>query len=148
MNTPVTPLLTTDVIIELTDRPGHPIVLIERKYPPPGWALPGGFVDVGEELEHAAVREAEEETGLLVRLQVLLGVYSDPQRDPRRHTASAVYVAHATGVPVGQDDAAHAAVFPLEALPTPLAFDHARILADYLTYRRSGVLPRPRDPRS
>ena len=87
MPAPATPALTTDIIIELTDRPGRPIVLIERRYPPHGWALPGGFVDVGEAVEHAAVREALEETALGVRLTALLGVYSDPARDPRRHTA-------------------------------------------------------------
>ncbi len=147
MPAPVTPKLAADVIIELIDRPDRPIVLIERGHAPPGWAIPGGFVDVGEAVEHAAVREAREETGLEVHLVALLGVYSDPARDPRGHTASVVYVGHARGEPVGQDDAAGAGVFSPEALPTPLAFDHARILADYLTFRRSGAtapLMRPR----
>ena len=89
MPTPKTPSLTTDIIIELRDRADVPIVLIRRKHPPHGWALPGGFVDVGESLEHAAVREAEEETALRVTLKVLLGCYSDPSRDPRGHTAPA-----------------------------------------------------------
>lgn len=102
---PVTPLLTVDIIIELRDRPGAPIVLIERKNPPHGWALPGGFVDVGERLENAARREALEETSLEVELQTLLGCYSDPARDPRGHTVSAVYVATATGEPQARDDA-------------------------------------------
>jgi 8-oxo-dGTP diphosphatase len=93
MPDPVTPLLAADVIIELEDRPGRPIVLIERRNPPPGWAIPGGFVDVGESIEQAAVREAREETALEVTLTALLGVYSDPKRDARGHTASAVYVA-------------------------------------------------------
>lgn len=137
MTRPVTPLLTVDIIIELADRPGRPIVLIERKYPPPGWALPGGFVDVGERLETAAVREAREETSLEVTLKVLLGCYSDPQRDARGHTVSAVYVAEAVGEPVAQDDAKHLEVFAPEATP-PLAFDHETILADYRHYRETG----------
>ena len=93
MEKPVTPLLTVDIIIEMIDRPGRPIVLVERKYPPHGWALPGGFVDVGEPLESAAIREAREETSLEVTLKVLLGNYSDPARDSRGHTVSAVYIA-------------------------------------------------------
>ena len=93
MARPTTPLLAADTIIELTDRPGRPIVLIARRNPPPGWAIPGGFVDVGESAEQAAVREAAEETGLSVRLVTLLGFYSDPARDVRGHTASVVYVA-------------------------------------------------------
>jgi len=105
MDKPVTPLLTVDIIVELTDRPENPIVLIERRYPPYGWALPGGFVDVGETLEQAAVREAEEEISLVVSLKSLLGCYSDPARDKRGHTVSAVYVAEATGSPIAADDA-------------------------------------------
>ena len=143
MPAPKTPALTTDIIIELKDRPDAPIVLIRRKNPPHGWALPGGFVDVGESVEHAAVREAEEETTLHVTLKILLGCYSDPRRDPRGHTASAVYVAEAKGEPRAQDDAAGVAIFSPEALPAPLVFDHARILYDYLTWRRQGKLPPP-----
>jgi 8-oxo-dGTP diphosphatase len=142
MPAPKTPALTTDIIIELKDRPDVPIVLIRRKNPPHGWALPGGFVDVGESLEHAAVREAEEETALRVTLKILLGCYSDPTRDPRGHTASAVYVAEAVGEPRAQDDAAGVAIFSPEGLPSPLAFDHARILRDYLIWRQQGKLPR------
>ena len=130
MPVPVTPKLAVDIVIELLDHPGRPIVLIERRYPPPGWALPGGFVDVGETVEAAAVREAREETGLGVVLGALLGVYSDPARDARGHTVSVVYVATAHGSPVAADDArAVRAIDP--AAPPPLAFDHARILADY-----------------
>ncbi len=128
---PQTPLLTVDVLVHL---PGRGIVLVERKNPPHGWALPGGFVDVGESCEAAAVREAREETGLDVELTALFGVYSDPARDPRGHTASAVYTAQAldpSRLRAG-DDAARAVVFPLDALP-PLAFDHARIVHDYVT---------------
>ncbi len=143
MSAPKTPLLTTDIIIELRDRSDVPIVLIRRKYPPHGWALPGGFVEVGESLEHAAVREAEEETSLHVSLKFLLGCYSDPRRDPRHHTASAVYVAEGEGEPRAQDDAAGVAVFSPEALPSPLVFDHARILRDYLLWRQQGKLPAP-----
>lgn len=136
MDKPVTPLLTIDIIIEMVDRPDRPIVLIERKFPPYGWALPGGFVDVGETLEAAAVREAREETLLEVTLRVLLGNYSDPARDPRAHTVSAVYIAEATGVAMAADDAARLELFDPADLPT-LVFDHGLILADYLAYRAS-----------
>ncbi len=137
MTRPVTPLLTVDVIIEMRDRPEWPIVLIERKHPPYGWALPGGFVDVGERLELAAVREAREETSLDVSLVELLGCYSDPARDQRGHTVSAVYVANASGVAVARDDARNLGLFDAKSCP-PLAFDHALIIADYLHYRASG----------
>ncbi len=146
MPAPKTPALTVDIIIELRDRPDVPIVLIRRKNPPHGWALPGGFVDVGEAVEHAAVREAEEETALRVTLKRLLGCYSDPARDPRGHTASVVYVAEAEGEPRAQDDAAGVAIFSPEALPDPLVFDHARILRDYLAWRQRGVVPSPENP--
>jgi 8-oxo-dGTP diphosphatase len=146
MPAPKTPALTVDIIIELRDRPDVPVVLIRRKNPPHGWALPGGFVDVGETLEHAAVREAEEETSLRVTLKLLLGCYSDPTRDPRGHTASVVYVAEAEGEPRAQDDAAGVAIFSPEALPAPLVFDHARILRDYLAWRQRGVVPSPENP--
>jgi 8-oxo-dGTP diphosphatase len=138
MAVPVTPLLAVDIIIELADRPNRPIVLIERKNPPYGWALPGGFVDVGERLEQAAVREAWEETSLPVNLKVLLGCYSAPQRDPRGHTVSAVYVAEARGEPEARDDAKQLGLYALDALPGALAFDHAEILADYARFRRDG----------
>ena len=137
MSRPETPLLTVDIIIEMLDRPGRPIVLIERKYPPHGWALPGGFVDVGERLENAAIREAREETSLDVGLVALLGCYSDPARDQRGHTVSAVYVATAQGQPRAQDDARHLACYLPGECPE-LAFDHALIVRDYLNYRDSG----------
>ncbi len=130
MPRPVTPLVAADVIIEMADRPTRPVVLILRKNPPPGWAIPGGFVDVGETVEAAAVREAKEETGLAVTGLELLGCYSDPARDPRGHTVSLVYVAHARGEPAADDDAAEAGLFEIGCWPE-LAFDHARILSDY-----------------
>ena len=121
---------TVDLIIRL----GGGIVLVRRKHPPLGWALPGGFVDAGETLEAAAAREALEETGLVVRLGRQFHTYSDPARDPRRHTISTVFIADADGDPCGGDDAAEARVFAAGELP-PLAFDHAQILADYLSGR-------------
>jgi 8-oxo-dGTP diphosphatase len=138
MDMPRTPLLTVDIIIEMIDRPGRPIVLIERRYPPHGWALPGGFVDVGERLEVAAVREAHEETLLDIRLKRLLGNYSDPSRDFRGHTVSAVYIAEAEGNPEAADDAKNLGIYDLADCPE-LAFDHAQIIADYLVYRETGV---------
>jgi 8-oxo-dGTP diphosphatase len=144
MPAPPTPSLTVDILIELVDRPARPIVLIERRYPPLGWALPGGFVDVGERVETAAMREAREETSLVVNLKTLLGVYSDPARDPRSHTASVVYVAEARGVPRAGDDAKSVGVFDPQQLPEALCFDHAQILADYLSYRATGKRPAPR----
>src|SRR5215831_17452814 len=116
MAAPRNPAPTVDTIIELE---GGGIVLIRRKNPPPGWALPGGFIDYGESAEDAAVREALEETSLRVRLVELLHVYSDPARDPRQHTIATVFIAKASGIPHGADDAAEAAVFYEHTLPTP-----------------------------
>jgi 8-oxo-dGTP diphosphatase len=137
MSTPKTPLLTVDIIIEMADRPARPIVLIERRYPPPGWALPGGFVDVGETLETAARREAFEETALEVELKLLLGCYSDPARDARGHTASAVYIAEARGEPRAGDDAGRLALYDPAETPA-LAFYHLRIIADYRDWLATG----------
>jgi 8-oxo-dGTP diphosphatase len=131
MPRPRTPDLAVDVIIELEDRPGRPIVLVKRRFPPAGHVLPGGFVDVGETVENAARREAREETGLDITLGTLLGVYSDPSRDPRGHTVSLVYIASATGEPVAGDDAAGVLIVNPGAAP-PLVFDHGLILGDYL----------------
>ena len=142
MPRPVTPLLAADVIIELIDRPGRPVVLIERGNPPHGWAIPGGFVDVGETVEAAAAREALEETGLAVGPLTLLGLYSDPGRDPRGHTVSAVYVAAAHGEPRAGDDAAGAGVFAPGDLPGAV-FDHDRILSDYRRWRDAGGVCAP-----
>ena len=134
MARPITPAVAVDVVIELLDLPDRPIVLIERKFPPHGWALPGGFVDVGETVEAAACREMREETGLEVTLTGLLGVYSDPARDARGHTVSIVYTGTAHGLPVAADDAGAVRAVAPGDLP-PLAFDHALILADYRRIR-------------
>jgi 8-oxo-dGTP diphosphatase len=140
MARPVGPPIAADVIAEI----GTKIVLIERRNFPHGWAIPGGFVEVGERVEDAAVREAREETSLEVELHVLLGVYSRPDRDPRGHTISIVYVGRARGEPRADDDAKGIGLFAPDALPAPLAFDHAEILADYLHFIRTGELPAPR----
>jgi 8-oxo-dGTP diphosphatase len=121
------PVPTVDIIIEVAGG----IVLIARKNPPLGWALPGGFVDYGETLEEAAVREAWEETSIRITELKLLGCYSDPSRDSRQHTISTVYIARGEGIPHAGDDAAAIAVFPLDSLPSSLCFDHDRIINDY-----------------
>jgi ADP-ribose pyrophosphatase YjhB (NUDIX family) len=139
MARPTCPPIAADVIIEIDGR----IVLIERKNYPHGWAIPGGFVDVGETVDAAARREMREETGLEVELTEMLGVYSRPDRDPRGHTISVVYVGRAKGIPRADDDAKTAALFSLDALPSPLAFDHAEILTDYGRYKQSGNRPTP-----
>lgn len=126
------PVPTVDIIIEYRDLG---LVLIRRANPPYGWALPGGFVEYGETLEAAARREAREETGLEVELLGQFQAYSDPDRDPRRHTITTVFVAHGRGTPRAADDAGALEIFPPDRLPQPLAFDHDRILADYLKVR-------------
>jgi len=133
---PRNPAPTVDVAILL---PGDRVVLVERRFEPLGWALPGGFVDEGETLEAAAVREAREETGLEVLLLEQFHAYSDPRRDRRRHTITTVFLARAAGEPVGGDDAARAVAFPWQALPAPLAFDHGAILADVRRYLLTGA---------
>jgi 8-oxo-dGTP diphosphatase len=134
------PLPTVDIIIEVA---GGGVVLIERKNPPHGWALPGGFVDYGESLEAAAVREAKEETSLEVQLIEQFYTYSDPRRDPRHHTISTVYIATAQGVPKGADDAETAKVFMAGQLPQPIVFDHPQILSDYFVYKKTARRPKP-----
>ncbi len=131
------PIPTVDVIIEI----GARIVLIERANAPLGWALPGGFVDEGERLEVAARREAMEETRLDVALTHLLYVYSAPDRDPRQHTVSTVFIGQATGEPTAGDDAARIALVDPAAPGVPLAFDHAQILADYVRFKATGKRP-------
>ncbi len=125
MSKPVTPLLTVDILIVQSGK----LVLIRRRNPPfqGQWALPGGFVDVGETVEEAAVREANEETGLDVELQGLVGVFSDPDRDPRGHTVSICFAALGQGTPRASSDAQDVALFDLDDLP-PLAFDHLQII--------------------
>lgn len=139
MPRPVCPPIAADVIAEVGDR----VVLIERKNFPPGWAIPGGFVDVGETVEHAAVRELLEETSLTVELRALLGVYSRPERDPRGQTVTVVYVGRAQGTPEARDDAKGIGLFLPTEPPMPLAFDHAEILADYVRFLKSGEFPAP-----
>ncbi|HTJ09188.1 MAG TPA: NUDIX hydrolase [Candidatus Binataceae bacterium] len=139
MPRPICPPIAADVIAEI----GSSIVLIERRNFPFGWALPGGFVDVGERVEDAAVRELREETTLEVELRALLGVYSRPDRDPRGHTVTMVYVGRAHGEPRAADDAKGIGLFAPAEPPAPLAFDHAEILADYLRFIRTGELPAP-----
>ena len=126
------PLVTVDIVIEIDGK----IVLIERANPPYGWALPGGFVDYGESLESSAVREAEEETSLSVQLKEQFHTYSDPARDPRHHTITTVYIAKGTGVPKSADDAKNVGVFIQNNLPTPIVFDHQRIIHDYFRYKK------------
>jgi ADP-ribose pyrophosphatase YjhB (NUDIX family) len=125
------PFPTVDIIIETAASDKKGIVLIKRKNPPYGWAIPGGFVDYGESLEQAAVREAEEETTLKVKLVRQFHTYSDPGRDPRHHTIATVFIASADGEPIGEDDASEAAVFLRDELPDDMAFDHRSIIEDY-----------------
>ena len=132
------PLPTVDILIEIDGG----IVLIERKNPPHGWAIPGGFVDYGESLETAATREAKEEISLDVQLIEQFHSYSDPKRDPRFHTISTVFIAKAHGSPQGADDAKSAAIFGEANLPAPLVFDHAQILKDYFRCKKTGERPR------
>jgi 8-oxo-dGTP diphosphatase len=135
------PLPTVDVVVIRSGR----VLLIERMNPPAGWALPGGFIDYGESAEAAAVRELAEETGLKAQQLEMLGVYSDPLRDPRHHTLSVVYMGMAEGEPVAGDDAAATKWFPLDDLPQQVAFDHRRVIADARRYlERAGVLESPR----
>ena len=139
------PFPTVDVIIEVAGQEGEKgIVLILRKNEPKAWALPGGFVDYGETLEQAAIREAREETGLEVKSLKQFHAYSDPRRDPRQHNISTVFTARARGVPRAGDDAGEVRIFTEKNLPLPLAFDHEQILRDYFEKKRSAVSPQQR----
>jgi 8-oxo-dGTP diphosphatase len=131
---PKTPYLAVDGVVRLWEGERFKgIVLVERRYEPLGYALPGGFVEVGETVENAVLREVKEETGLDAQIVKLLGVYSEPNRDPRFHVVSVVFVLDAFGEPKGGDDAKKAVVFPIEDLPfDKIVFDHAKILKDYL----------------
>jgi ADP-ribose pyrophosphatase YjhB (NUDIX family) len=134
------PIPTVDIIIEIEKENGQEgIILIKRRNPPHGWALPGGFVDCGESLEEAAVREAKEETSLDIRLKSQFHTYSDPKRDPRKHTISTVYVAAAQGKPKAQDDAQDIGIFTEEEINLPLAFDHQKILTDYFKQKNKNL---------
>lgn len=133
---PRNPIPTVDIIIELEDQG---IILIKRKNPPYGWALPGGYVDYGESLEKAAVREAKEETSLDIELLRQLHTYSDPDRDPRGHTISTVFIARATGHPKAADDACEIGIFRINNLPKKLAFDHLKILQDYISSTQKAI---------
>ncbi|MGH7812831.1 MAG: NUDIX domain-containing protein [Candidatus Binataceae bacterium] len=131
--------VAADVIAEV----GGKIVLIERRNFPPGWAIPGGFVEPGETVEETAVREAREEISLEVELRALLGVYSRPGRDPRGQTVTAVFIGRASGTPHGADDAKRAELFDPRDPPAPLAFDHAEVIADYVRFLDTGEYPTP-----
>jgi ADP-ribose pyrophosphatase YjhB (NUDIX family) len=139
------PVPTVDIIIEYEDQG---LVLIERLKPPYGWALPGGFVEYGETLEEAARREAKEETGLEVKLSGQFHAYSDPERDPRQHTITTVFVARGHGHPQAASDAKSLAIFHPDKLPSPLAFDHGRILQDYLKVRKTWLTRNSENPES
>ncbi len=133
------PLLTVDIIVEVNDG----IVLIERKNIPHGWAIPGGFVDYGESIETAALREAKEEISLDVVLIEQFYTYSNPNRDARHHTVSTVFIATANGEPRGADDAKVARLFRRDNLPQPIVFDHEQILRDYFEFKKTGRRPKP-----
>ncbi len=125
------PLVTVDIIIEIKGK----IVMIKRANPPYGWALPGGFVDYGELLEASAVREAREETSLGIQLSEQFHTYSNPDRDPRHHTITTVYIAKGNGIPKPADDAKNVGVFTQKELPAPIVFDHGKIISDYFRYK-------------
>ncbi len=127
------PIPTVDMIIKIESMG---VVLIKRKNPPYGWAIPGGFVDYGESLEEAAMREAKEETNLDVKLVKQFHTYSDPKRDPRHHSISTVYIAKGKGILKAKDDAIEIGIFNETNLPDEIAFDHRSILRDYFKTKK------------
>ncbi len=129
------PVPTVDIIIQYKGK----IVLIKRVNPPHGWAIPGGFVEYGESLEEAAVREAREETSLEIRLVEQFRSYSKPDRDPRQHTITTVFIADGWGVPEAADDAGDIGLFDEDNLPENIVFDHLEILTDYFNYVKRGI---------
>ena len=131
------PIPTVDIIIEIDDG----IILIERKNHPFGWAIPGGFVDYGESLEEAAIREAKEETSLNIENLKQFHTYSSPDRDPRFHTISTVYIAKGRGVPKADDDAKNLKIFKEGNIPSDIAFDHRKIISDYFIFRKTSRKP-------
>jgi 8-oxo-dGTP diphosphatase len=133
------PFPTVDCLIRYPDTSGEMgVVLVRRRNPPPGWAIPGGFVDYGESVEAAVRREMKEETNLELAELEQFHVYSDPDRDPRFHTIGTVFLARGVGELRAGDDAGEAKVVRLEELPPPeeIAFDHHRILSEYAAWRR------------
>jgi len=126
------PLVTVDIIIEINGG----IVLVERLNTPYGWALPGGFVDYGESLESSAIREAKEETSLDIKIEEQFHTYSDPDRDPRHHTVTTVFIAKEVGSPKAADDAKNVSIFNETNLPYPIVFDHGKIISDYFRYKK------------
>ena len=132
----ICPFPTVDILIKRVKAGREAVVLVRRKNPPPGWAIPGGFIEYGESAEQCAVREAKEETGLDIRITGLLGVYSEPERDPRFHTLSVAFIAEGEGEPKADTDAAEIGIFTEDELPAEIAFDHRKILADYFEKKK------------
>ena len=130
------PLVTVDIIIEISTE----FIMIERANPPHGWALPGGFVAYGDSLESSAIREAKEETSLDIQIIEQFHTYSQPDRDPRHHTVTTVFIASASGVPTAADDAKNLDLFSEHELPNPIVFDHERIINDYFKYKKGAML--------
>jgi len=137
------PLLAVDAIIYNENG----IVLIKRKNPPfeDKWALPGGFLEYGETVEDAVIREVEEETGLNIKIEGLLGVYSKPNRDPRGHIVSIVFVCREIGGKLNaSSDARDVKRFEIDSIPE-LAFDHNEIIGDFINNLKSNSITSKND---